>query len=74
MKSKNSYKDYYTEIGDLINAGDEKKFGAYVIERLPTTDANHYNILVFGSLFSDASFGSFTSVLLESIARSFTEK
>ena len=46
-----TYKEYYTEIGDQINSGDEKKFGAYVIEQLPTTNANHYNILVFGSLF-----------------------
>ena len=51
-----------------------ENFGAYVIQEQPSTNNKNYNVLIFGSLFSDSSFGSFTSVLLESIARSMTAK
>jgi hypothetical protein len=45
-----------------------------VVEQLSSDTDKNYNVLILGSLFSDSSFGSFTSVLLESIARDFTGK
>ena len=68
--SEQSYQEYYTMLADSIPEGT---FGSYDIQQIANDDGSYsINAVVFASLASDASIGSFSAVLLQSIAREIT--